>query len=88
MDRGDAKKCLNSGGDRGGLAGGVPSGGVVITEEIFSLPGMGQLVVGAISDRDYMVLQGSVLFMALVVLLANLVVDLCHAWLDPRIRYN
>lgn len=60
----------------------------MITEEIFSLPGMGQLVVGAISDRDYMVLQGSVLFMALVVLLANLVVDLCHAWLDPRIRYN
>lgn len=71
-----------------GLQVGFLLGGVVITEEIFSLPGMGQLVVGAIFDRDYMVLQGSVLFMALVVLLANLAVDLCYAWLDPRIRYN
>lgn len=71
-----------------GLQVGYLLGDVVITEEIFSLPGMGQLVVGAICDRDYMVLQGSVLFMALVVLVANLAVDLCHGWLDPRIRYN
>lgn len=71
-----------------GLQVGGLLGGVVITESIFSLPGMGQLVVNAIFDRDYPVLQGSVLFMALVVLVANLVVDLCYAWLDPRIRYN
>lgn len=71
-----------------GLQVGALLGGVVITESIFSLPGMGQLIVNAIFDRDYMVLQGSVLFMALAVLLANLVVDLCYAWLDPRIRYN
>jgi peptide/nickel transport system permease protein len=71
-----------------GMQVGLLLGGVVITESIFSLPGMGQLVVDAIFDRDYMVLQGSVLFMAMAVLLANLVVDLCYAWLDPRIRYN
>ncbi|PSR20821.1 MAG: glutathione ABC transporter permease GsiC [Sulfobacillus acidophilus] len=71
-----------------GMQVGLLLGGVVITESIFSLPGMGQLVVDAIFDRDYMVLQGSVLFMAMAVLLANLIVDLCYAWLDPRIRYN
>lgn len=71
-----------------GLQVGGLLGGVVITESIFSLPGMGQLVVNAIFNRDYPVLQGSVLFMALVVLAANLLVDLCYAWIDPRIRYN
>ncbi len=71
-----------------GLQVGGLLGGVVITESIFSLPGMGQLVVDAIFNRDYPVLQGSVLFMALVVLAANLLVDLCYAWIDPRIRYN
>lgn len=71
-----------------GLQVGGLLGGVVITESIFSLPGMGQLVVNAIFNRDYPALQGSVLFMALVVLAANLLVDLCYAWIDPRIRYN
>ncbi|PSR25379.1 MAG: glutathione ABC transporter permease GsiC [Sulfobacillus thermosulfidooxidans] len=71
-----------------GLQIGGLLGGVVITESIFSLPGMGQLVVNAIFDRDYPVLDGSVLFMAVVVLLANLMVDLVYAWLDPRIRYQ
>lgn len=71
-----------------GLQVGFLLGGVVITESIFSLPGMGQLVVNSIFDRDYVTLQGSVLFMALVVLLANLVVDLLYAAIDPRIRYS
>jgi len=71
-----------------GLQIGGLLGGVVITESIFSLPGMGQLVVNAIFDRDYPVLDGSVLFMAVVVLVANLAVDLVYAWLDPRIRYQ
>lgn len=71
-----------------GLQIGALLGGVVITETIFSLPGMGQLVVNAIFDRDYPVLDGSVLFMAFVVLFANLCVDLAYAWLDPRIRYS
>lgn len=71
-----------------GLQVGALLGGVVITESIFSLPGLGQLVVDAIFDRNYPVLQGSVLLMAFVVILANLLVDLCYAWIDPRIRYN
>ncbi len=62
-----------------GLQIGGLLGGVVITESIFSLPGMGQLVVNAIFDRDYPVLDGSVLFMAVVVLVANLAVDLVYA---------
>ncbi len=71
-----------------GLQVGALLGGVVITEEIFSLPGMGQLIVNSIFDRDYITLQGVVLFLALVVLVANLMVDLLYAAIDPRIRYN
>jgi peptide/nickel transport system permease protein len=71
-----------------GLQLGGLLGGVVITEEIFSLPGMGQLVVTAIFERDYPVLQGTVLFMALVVLVANLAVDIVYALIDPRIQYR
>ncbi len=71
-----------------GLQIGALLGGVVITESIFSLPGMGQLVVNAIFERNYPVLQGSVLVMALVVIVANLLVDLCYAWINPQIRYN
>ncbi len=71
-----------------GLQIGGLLGGVVVTESIFSLPVLGQLVVNAIFDRDYPVLDGSVLFMAVVVLDANLAVDLVYAWLDPRIRYQ
>lgn len=62
-----------------GLQIGGLLGGVVITESIFSLPVLGQLVVNAIFDRDYPVLDGSVLFMAVVVLDANLAVDLVYA---------
>ncbi|MCL4494767.1 MAG: ABC transporter permease subunit [Firmicutes bacterium] len=62
-----------------GLQIGGLLGGVVVTESIFSLPVLGQLVVNAIFDRDYPVLDGSVLFMAVVVLDANLAVDLVYA---------
>lgn len=71
-----------------GLQVGGLLGGVVITESIFSLPGMGQLVVNAIFNRDYPVLDGSVLFMAGVVLMANLAIDIIYVILDPRIRYR
>jgi peptide/nickel transport system permease protein len=71
-----------------GLQVGGLLGGGVITEEIFSLPGMGQLVVTSIVERDYPTLQGTVLFMAVVVLLANLCVDLVYALIDPRIQYR
>jgi peptide/nickel transport system permease protein len=62
--------------------------GQIITEQIFSIPGIGLLFIQSVSSRDYPVVQAVVMFIAFVVLLANLVVDLMYAWLDPRIRYN
>lgn len=71
-----------------GLAIPLLLSGTVILESIFSLPGMGQLTLRSISQRDYPVLQAIVLFYALVVLLSNLVVDIAYGWLDPRIRFG
>lgn len=62
-------------------------GGTVVIEEIFALPGMGRLVLQAIFQRDYPVVQGVVLVIALLFVMTNLVVDLLYAWIDPRIRY-
>jgi len=62
--------------------------GQIITEQIFGLPGIGRLFIQSVGARDYPVIQGIVMFIAIVVLLANLVVDLMYAWLDPRIRYT
>lgn len=61
-------------------------GGSVLTENVFSLPGMGRLVLNAILQRDYYLVQGIVLVMALLFLTINLVVDILCAYLDPRIR--
>jgi peptide/nickel transport system permease protein len=63
-------------------------GGTVVIEEIFALPGMGRLVLQAIFQRDYPVVQGVVLVIALLFVLTNLAVDLLYAWIDPRIRYG
>jgi peptide/nickel transport system permease protein len=63
-------------------------GGTVVIEEIFALPGMGRLVLQAIFQRDYPVVQGVVLVVALLFVLTNLTVDLLYAWIDPRIRYG
>ena len=62
-------------------------GGVVVTESVFNLPGLGRLVVEAVLARDYPVIQGLILLFALVYVLINLLVDLSYLWLDPRIRY-
>lgn len=62
-------------------------GGAFITEQIFAWPGVGQLAVNAIHHRDYPVLQGVILTVALMVTLVNLLVDLAYAVLDPRIRF-
>jgi peptide/nickel transport system permease protein len=62
-------------------------GGAVIIESIFSLPGMGRFLLDSISNRDYSIVQGGVLFIALIFCLVNLSVDLVYAWIDPRIRY-
>jgi peptide/nickel transport system permease protein len=63
-------------------------GGVVVTEQVFNLPGVGKLFVQAVAARDYPVIQAIVMFSAGIVLVANLLVDLMYAWLDPRIRYS
>ncbi|MCC6312556.1 MAG: ABC transporter permease [Thermomicrobiales bacterium] len=70
-----------------GLEFGTLLGGAVVTETIFSWPGLGQLTVAAISARDYQIVQGVVLLLAVVFLTLNLLVDLLYAALDPRIRY-
>ena len=63
-------------------------GGAVITESIFSLPGMGTLSINAIQGRDYPVIQGTTLFIVIIYLFVNLLVDISYAYVDPRIRYN
>ena len=62
--------------------------GSIVLENVFYLPGLGRLALGAISARDLPVVQGVVLFVAVVIVTLNLVVDLVYAWLDPRIRYE
>jgi peptide/nickel transport system permease protein len=71
-----------------GLNIGTLIGVTVIIESIFALPGIGQALVEAINNRDILVVQGIVLVLAVVVVLANLVTDLLYAVLDPRIRYG
>jgi peptide/nickel transport system permease protein len=63
-------------------------GGAVITETIFAIPGTGRLLVESIFSRDYAVVQAVVLLISVTVVLANLVVDLAYAALDPRIRLS
>lgn len=62
-------------------------GGVVITETVFNIPGMGRLVVDAIAKRDYPIIQGCVLMFSGVYVIVNLVVDILYTFIDPRIRY-
>ncbi len=63
-------------------------GGQVLVETIFNIPGMGRLAVDALFSNDYAVVQGTVLVIATVVTLANLLIDLSYSWLDPRVRYG
>jgi peptide/nickel transport system permease protein len=71
-----------------GLEFGTLLGGAVVTETIFSWPGLGQLTVTAIGARDYQVVQGVVVLLGAVFVLLNLLVDVLYAVLDPRIRYE
>jgi peptide/nickel transport system permease protein len=71
-----------------GLQVGTLLGGAIITETIFVLPGVGKLAVDAIFARDFPMIQGVVLFLSLVFLASNLVVDVLYAFLDPRIHYG
>ena len=71
-----------------GVQVGYLLGGVVVTEEVFTLPGVGRLILWAVFQRDYPVVQGTILFVSLLFMLSNLVVDLIYAYVDPRIRYE
>jgi ABC-type dipeptide/oligopeptide/nickel transport system permease component len=71
-----------------GLQYGFLLGGAVVTETIFAWPGVGRLAMTAILQRDYPVVQGCVLLVAVLFVLVNLLVDLLYGWLDPRIRFE
>jgi len=71
-----------------GLQLGAVLTGTIITETIFSWPGVGRLLIQAINFRDYPLVQGCILFIAVTYVLMNLLVDVAYAWLDPRIRYQ
>jgi len=71
-----------------GLQTGFLLGGVVITEQIFGLPGLGWTLLNGVYQRDYPVVQGTVMVFAVTFVLVNLFVDLLYTYLDPRIRYE
>lgn len=71
-----------------GLSASILVGGSVIMESIFTLPGMGLRMIVALKDRDIPVVMGIMVVIALVVIIANLVIDIAYSLVDPRIRYN
>lgn len=71
-----------------GLQLGSLMGGAILTETIFSLPGLGRLIIDRILSRDYPVVQGAVLLFATTFVIINLLVDVSYAYLDPRIRFQ
>jgi peptide/nickel transport system permease protein len=71
-----------------GLQFGILLGGAVLTETVFAWPGVGRLLVDAILRRDYPVVQGTVMLLAFLFVIINLVVDVIYAFLDPRIHYS
>ena len=71
-----------------GTSAGHLLGGAVIVEIIFGWPGIGQFVIVGISQRDYPVVQGFVLYLAVIFLLVNLAMDVLYRWLDPRLNFN
>ena len=62
-------------------------GGAIVTETVFGLPGVGNLVVSAVLRRDYPVIQGALLAVAAIYVLINLLIDLIYTLVDPRVRY-
>ncbi|MEM9248080.1 MAG: nickel ABC transporter permease [Pseudomonadota bacterium] len=71
-----------------GLQFGNMLAGTVVTETVFSRPGIGRMIVSSILQKDYPLIQGAVLFLSVTYVTANLIVDILYAWLDPRIRYD
>ena len=71
----------------GGTQIGFLFSGTIVIETLFNLPGLGRGLINALNTRDLPVIQIYIMYFALVALVANLIVDLTYAWLDPRIRY-
>jgi peptide/nickel transport system permease protein len=71
-----------------GLIVGILLGGSLVIEQVFSLPGVGRLIIGAILRRDFPVIQGGLLLTASIFVMVNIVVDIAYAYLDPRVRYD
>lgn len=71
-----------------GLSFATLIGGAVVTEKVFNIPGIGQLIVNSVLRRDYEVIQGTVLLIATAYVFINLIVDICYAYIDPRVRYE
>jgi peptide/nickel transport system permease protein len=71
-----------------GLEVGVLLGGAVLVEYVFNIPGIGRLAYQSIQDSDFPVIQGTVLLGAMFIIIANIVVDIGYAYLDPRVRYS
>lgn len=63
-------------------------GGTVVTEQIFSIPGLGQMVLTGINQRDFPVVQGCILFIAFIYVMVNLIVDILYTYVDPRITFK
>jgi peptide/nickel transport system permease protein len=71
-----------------GLQYGYLLGGTVVTETVFSRPGIGRMLVTAITTRDFPVVQGTIMILAVIFVIVNLIVDLFYVYLDPRIHYD
>jgi len=71
-----------------GIEAGYLFGGAIIIEEVYAMPGVGRLLLGAINQRDYALVQGTILFIALNFVFINLIADLTYALVNPRIRYE
>jgi peptide/nickel transport system permease protein len=69
-----------------GILTGVLLGGAVVVEQVFSLPGVGRLIIGAIQRRDFPIIQGGLLITAATFVFVNIAVDIIYGWLDPRVR--
>jgi len=71
-----------------GVYTGTILGGAILTETVFNRPGLGKLLIGAIAQRDYNLIQSGLIMFALVIMVVNLLVDLSYGLLDPRIKYS
>ena len=74
--------------DHFGVSTGLLLTGAVLTETVFAWPGVGRMMLDAIRFRDYAILQGGILFFAVVIVFVNLLVDMSYGLLNPRIRYR